>query len=120
MMAERTSMDEDKRRRWLDAFTVRTFAINVALIATVFLNRNRWEAWVVEAGPPERLGSFSTVVNSSDGMRAAIGGNRQACLWDIESAEAVAFLPIMSFGGTPTLACSRSWGLGQKRRRGGA
>ena len=45
-------MTAAKLRPWYGAAPWRTLAINIALIATIFLTRGRWEAWVVEKTLP--------------------------------------------------------------------
>jgi hypothetical protein len=93
-MAERDSMSPDatreKRRRWLDPFTVRTLAVSIALIATIFLTRNRWEAWVVEKAKPQEPIAIQVLSLVPDAQRAVLFWDDSLCLWDVETGEPLA------------------------------
>ncbi|MHC5054441.1 MAG: WD40 repeat domain-containing protein [Planctomycetota bacterium] len=70
----------------------RTMALNAALIALIFLARERWDAW-----QPQDLGlalrSWDTVeATSSDGRRVVLSlrDERPTALWDAEASRVVA------------------------------
>ncbi|MHC4199316.1 MAG: WD40 repeat domain-containing protein [Planctomycetota bacterium] len=69
---------------------LRTMAIWLALIVTIFLTRDRWEAWVVERVLPERSGHFRQVTISPNKTRAVISCSNTLYLWDIDRASALA------------------------------
>lgn len=78
-------MDDEKRRRWYEGVPVRTLAVALALITTIFLTRGRWEAWVVEKTIPVWPGC-TDVIATKDGKRAATGAyGWYLAVWDMEA-----------------------------------
>ena len=67
-----------------------TMLLNLALIVTIFVTRERWEAWVVEADLPDMLEYGVSVKQMPGGRRALIFGSNGVCLWDIKGARSVA------------------------------
>jgi len=76
----------------LRGLPVRTMAIWLALIAVVFLTRNRWDAWVVERELPLGLtwANYYDTQPALNGKRAVLLGERELCLWDLETGEVLA------------------------------
>ena len=70
------------------AYPLRTMAIWLALIVTVFLTRNRWEAWVDSEELPELAGSLIRV--SADRTRAIFRFKDRMELWDLRACRQLA------------------------------
>lgn len=79
----------ERMRSYLRAIPARTMAIWLALIITVFLTRNRWEAWVEDhvlpwGGPPYAA--------SPDGTTIAVDHRKGLALWNVEKGREIAIL----------------------------
>lgn len=96
-MSERAPDDAlPPRLPWYHRAPVLTMALNVALILTIFLTRERWSAWVVEQELPKRLGFLNGAHVSLHGRHALVYGVRILVLWDIEASR-----PLAEFEGSP-------------------
>jgi WD40 repeat protein len=68
----------------------RTMAIWLALVALVFLTRDRWEAWVVEQELPNSTCFAWYPPVSPDGRYLVMADSDHFVLWDLEARQAVA------------------------------
>ncbi|MHC5054704.1 MAG: WD40 repeat domain-containing protein [Planctomycetota bacterium] len=71
-----------------------TMGLDLALITTIFLTRERWDAWIVESRFPPSAGPMSLMAVSPDARRAALcwyrPPDRDLVLWDVEKSRKVA------------------------------
>ncbi|MHC4504347.1 MAG: WD40 repeat domain-containing protein [Planctomycetota bacterium] len=96
-MTEAPAQDAPGPERWspFSGLPVLTMAINITLIAVVFLTRNRWEPWVVERHGPGGGMTTGVVAFSRDARRAVVhrwhpGAHHALLLWDIETSRRLA------------------------------
>jgi hypothetical protein len=68
----------------------RTMALNLALIMTIFLTRERWGAWVVESSEPCDGIPAEIRALSPDARRAVIPWDDCWVLWDVEGSKRLA------------------------------
>ncbi|MHC4247736.1 MAG: WD40 repeat domain-containing protein [Planctomycetota bacterium] len=67
--------------------------LNLTLILTIFLTRERWDAWIVECRKPCEDIVPHTLALSSDARRAVIELGENLVLWDVERSLEVAAYP---------------------------